>query len=242
MWNLKNTVCQITLFVFTVLTIQAQEPEKNSSPKWSIGLSFSPDYCYRILKSEYFSPVMEYRDETEIPKFGYTAGIGILRRLHRKLELESGICYSDKGYKTDKQNLSWVNSELDLPSKYSIVYRYQYFEIPVKLNYYLLNRKILAFLTGGASVGIFNRQQTKLILEHTDGSKNSTLSENDLGFSALNFSIFVGGGILCPVSKSWSIRMQPLCRMALTPLRPTVGLKEKLFSTGLEVGFYYTVR
>ena len=231
------------MLALKTLMAQGQEMETKSQKKWSFGLNFSPDYCYRTLQEETTSPMfLNRRNETEIPKVGYTAGASILWRIHRNVELETGLQYSDKGYKTNKLNLSWVSNDVHLPSNYQIVYRYQYFDIPVKLNYYLINTKLRLFVTGGMSINIFNRQQTKLIIEETNDSHSSTLSENDLGFSTLNFSVLVGGGILYPVTKSWSVRLQPLYRMSLTPLRPSNGLKEKLFSTGLEVGFYYTLK
>jgi hypothetical protein len=239
----KKIIFLSMLLALTVLNTQGQETENKTDKKWSFGLNFSPDYCYRTLRGEAASPLfLNSRNETENPKLGYTAGASILWRIHRMVELESGLRYSDKGYKTDKLNLSWVSNHVNLPSNYHIVYRYQYFNIPVKLNYYLINTKLRLFVTGGISINIFNRQQTKLILEEADGSRSSTVSENDLGFSTLNFSVLVGGGILYPVTKSWAVRLQPLYRMSLTPLRPSEGLKEKLFSTGMEVGLYYTLK
>lgn len=241
---IKLSNCQILLLLLLApFAASGQDEEATKPKKLMVGLSFSPDYCFRTLKAESSHQfIVEERNETEIPKVGFTAGAELLWQVHKRMDLQTGVYYSNKGYKTDKHSLTWTSSDPNFPVNYQIRYRYQYFDIPVRVNYYILTSKLKVFVTGGIVTNVFNRQQTKLILEEADGSDRSTLSDTDLGFSAITISALTGIGIFYPVSKSFSFKIQPVFSQSLTALKRSTDLKEKLYSAGVEVGFYYAFK
>ncbi len=230
----------VALVAFPLL---GQEAATARYKKLRIGLSFSPEYCSRILTAEpSYQQFSKNRDALEVPKLGFSTGINFLLPLHRNIDFESGIFYSDKGYKTKSTTLRWVSPEAGLPASYHSTYRYQYFDVPVKLNYYLTTSKIRFFVTTGMLLNIFNRQQIKLTLTQTDGSRNSTVSENDLGFSRIGFSVLAGMGTFYTISDRIVLKFQPVYKQSISSLTSSEAVKEKLYSIGIDVGFYYSFK
>ena len=90
---------QLTIIVLTLTTLTSfsQTTETASTEKLLIGLTFSPDYCYRTLTG--FALVVNNRNETEIPKYGFTAGLAMTYKLKNRLLFETGLQFSDKGEK-----------------------------------------------------------------------------------------------------------------------------------------------
>ena len=239
----KKVVISVILFLFVLLNASAQNETPAEYKKIMLGLSFSPDYCSRVLKSKpSYNSFVEERNDTEIPKFGFTTGLNLLMRLDRKLDLESGIFYSNKGYKTQKQNLFWLDNNKDVPVNYQVIYTYQYFDIPLKLNYYFITSRIRFFLTSGISLNIFNRQQIKLKLEEANGNRSSSLSQNDLGFSSVNLELLTGVGMFYTLSDRMHLKVQPIYRTSLTSLTSSTMINEKLYSIGVDIGFYFTFK
>lgn len=53
--------------------------------KWSIGFNFSPDYSYRQIRGpESEQLFIDYRDNYDIPKFGFTTGFITNYQLNEK--------------------------------------------------------------------------------------------------------------------------------------------------------------
>src|SRR4051812_48865989 len=93
----------LVLLTFLPLITLCQTSDTTKSKKISIGVMYSPDYCYRTLKpdaSEISKAIVETRDNFEIPKFGFTTGLSFIYQLNKKLSLETGLQFSDKGEKT----------------------------------------------------------------------------------------------------------------------------------------------
>lgn len=65
--------------VFLTFNMCAQDDD--NFRRVQIGINFSPDYCYRSLRSKEKSPgstfVMKERNNMEIPKWGYTGGLDV---------------------------------------------------------------------------------------------------------------------------------------------------------------------
>ena len=105
---------QILFFLLTLsfYLVHGQETKRQKGQnKIFIGFSFSPDYNYRTLKQNGGSPsaglVIKSRNDIEIAKFGYTTGLNVCINLSNTLWLETGIQYSNKGYKTKNRDLIW---------------------------------------------------------------------------------------------------------------------------------------
>lgn len=135
-----------TLASFTVLG-QSTKPLK----KIFFGLNFSPDYSSRILKNNDGNPstdlVINSRNDIEVAKFGYTAGLNVCFNFSQLVGFETGIQFSNKGYKTKNQDLVYFPPNASLPTKFKTNYSYQYIGIPLKARFSFGNSKV-RFVSG----------------------------------------------------------------------------------------------
>ena len=92
----------------------ANNPQENDFHHIQLGVTFSPDYCYRILG---YTPYPNSRDEMVEASFGYTGGFVVSFNPNKVYGIESGIQYSGKGYKEYEVNdclpLCSVNNKWD---------------------------------------------------------------------------------------------------------------------------------
>ena len=87
MKNLLIALCLLPL----MSTAQDAGTDWNSTTIYG-GATFSPDYCYRFLKTTSdLKWETHMRDTLEIPKIGFTTGLSALIKLSNKLSLETGI-------------------------------------------------------------------------------------------------------------------------------------------------------
>ena len=97
----------ILLLTFISLAVSAQKPKQ--SHKINIGFSFSPDYSFRTLKNgdgnSSTDQVIKSRNDIEKAKFGYTTGLNVAFHFSSLIGFETGVHYSNKGYKTIEQHL-----------------------------------------------------------------------------------------------------------------------------------------
>ena len=123
--------------------------QNNSTTKtrnFYIGYSFSPDYCdfRQVLDEDKLSDNAlsgyMHEGETYIGKFTYSTGIAIGFDINHLLGIETGLEYSDKGFRTKP-----VDIGSDDPFFYSvygrIIYNYSYLDIPCKVNFKLSDNK-----------------------------------------------------------------------------------------------------
>jgi hypothetical protein len=107
---LKNMTMNRIFFLIVILLSNSafgQDKVAGKNRRFFIGVNFSPDYCYRSLSKNIdsisnskWNYAKNIEDSVEIPKLGYTAGINFGYQIKSWLSIETGLQYSDKGYKT----------------------------------------------------------------------------------------------------------------------------------------------
>lgn len=203
-----------------------------------IGITYSPNYCYRKLKADASSKwISDIRDTMEIAKFGYSAGINLVYKIKNNFSLESGILFSDKGEKT-KEYLLGNSSSGKLPINNTDIHHYMYLDIPVKANYYILTGKLKLFVTAGVSANIFLIQKNTSILGYSDRASEKQTSKINSGLSKINLSFIAGLGIDCPVTKKINFKIQPIYSRSINSIINT-PIKSYLYSAGLNIGIYF---
>lgn len=96
-----------------------------SQRSWKVGLSISPDYCYRSTNNHQFK-------KTDYAKMGYSTGVSTSFQISNKLEILFGLTYSkqtilrsslEKGEKpiTDYYEQKFNTSFLLIPIRFSLV-------------------------------------------------------------------------------------------------------------------------
>lgn len=226
------------------MTTFTQKTDSSAVRKKSIGFTFSPDYCYRTLRSDSSSQwIADSRNKREIPKFGYTIGLNFSLKLNKRLSLETGILLSDKGEKTEQTSLGYISGQQvtsDQAIYYNFNYHYIYCDIPIKANYYILTKKAKIFLTAGVSSNIFLFQNVGTVLEYMDGHKERNSSFDNSGFYRINLAVLAGLGFEYALSDKLHMKFEPIFRHSLTSII-NAPIKGYLYSVGMNSGVYYSL-
>ncbi len=202
------------------------------------GLIFSPDYCYRTLKpdaSNSSKSIADSRDRLEIPKFGFTTGWSLLLQLNKRVTVETGLQFSDKGEKKKQTTLISLPPDPG-PINHTTVYHYNYFDIPMEMNYCFSISRLNFFVTGGLSTNFFLFQKTTSISEFSDGltQKNNSISG---GLSRINFVAMAGLGVHYELTNKLTFRIEPTFRRSITSI-VDAPIKGYLYSAGINTGLY----
>jgi len=216
----------------------------NSAAGIAIGFIFSPDYCYRTLKPDAIDKwIADNRDSMEIPKFGFTTGASLLYKVSEHFTFETGLQYSDKGEKTKWfSDFIYNTPDPSIPTRIKYIVHYYYLDIPVKVNYYLLTKRLKYFISGGVSANIFLGQTTTSIGEFSDGHTEERPSSHGLSAaSTINIAIIAGMGIQYSLNEKLSLRIEPTYRRSLTAF-VNAPIKGYLYSTGVNLALYYKLR
>lgn len=238
---MKNLLAFLIIIPLTTFSLISDTIAKK---KFAVGISFSPDYAYRTLKTDASSQwIADNRNDTEIPKFGYTTGLNFSMTLGKRFSVEIGALYSDKGEKTKKINLVWGTPDPDAPTKVKFIHHYYYLDIPLKVNFHFFKiRKNGFFVSAGISSNIFITEKTTTIADYSDGhtSTNTRFDQDEL--KKLNFAFTAGIGYQNHLSNKLLLNVQPTYRRSITPVNHIVydgWIRSYLYSLGLDIGLYY---
>lgn len=229
-------------FFFLVSTFNfAQDSLLHNKNK--IGLSISPDYCYRkLISDESVQWIADHRDSLEVPKFSYTAGFSYAYEISKNLDLEFGLFFSNKGQRTKTYQPTWVppqtiNDPL-IPQFIQTNIGYLYIDAPVRLLYYLTDSKMKFFLSAGISTNFFLIEISKSEYVYSNGEMMTTKSVSNNGFSRINLAYCIGTGIHYTLSEKIDVRIEPIFRQSFLSVI-NAPIRGYLFSGGLLFGTYY---
>jgi hypothetical protein len=104
---------QFFILLLTFLSAITFGQNAKQENKVSIGYSFSPDYSFRTPKNGDGNNSTDFaiksRDNIEKAKFGYTTGSHMTFHFSDLPGFETGVQFSNKGYKTKEQDLVYIN-------------------------------------------------------------------------------------------------------------------------------------
>lgn len=247
--------------LFCLLTIGGWAQNALQKKGWYVGLTGSPDYAYRLLKNDggsTWQDVFNIRDSIERPKIAFTVGITVLKQFNDRMSLDMGILFSEKGEKTREYGM---NPILDfVPNRQQVRYNTNYLEIPLKFNYYLLDREISPYLTGGISGNVFLYEKVTMhntyYIHNPDGStdirKEMTTKEippgiapidteiKERGYYRVNAQLQVGFGIDFTRNRV-KIKLEPLFKLSLSDVN-NEPLNRKFYSIGLNAGIFFKTK
>jgi hypothetical protein len=232
---------QIIILLLLLLPFASfcQKADSAKTKKMQIGLSYSSDYCYRKLKSDNASNKWMEDDSLNVPKLGYSVGLNFMYSINKKVSLEAGVLFSDKGTKTKKYYFGNPGYG-DLPANNIFIFHYYYMDVPVKANYYILTGKFKLFVTGGISTNIALTQRATSIMEYGNRTTATTKSTIDPGFSRFNFAALAGCGIFYPITNRVNLKVEPVFKHSINSIT-TISVKNYLYSYGLNLGVYYNL-
>ena len=218
---------------------------KNTANKILIGYNFSSDYNYRSLKNSNNKPmtevVIESRNKTEIAKFGYTTGINVLFNCTKKWGLETGLQYSNNGYQTKKQNLTFEIPNETLPINAKFIYSYQYIGIPLKAKYSFGKKNIRGIAAVGVLTNFLVNEQTKIKYDYLNGREETKTEQNNSDLNKINILPVISVGLDYNLCRKMHLVAEPTYRYSLSKLKNS-SISEYLWNMGLNVGLYYELK
>jgi hypothetical protein len=232
------------VFIFLILIpilAWSQNADTTAMRERAIGFAFSPDYTFRTLTSDGSSSakyIVNFRDSMEIPQFGYTAGVNFSLNIRSRMALETGLLFSKKGYQTETYTPIWTTPDPILPTNLQYIYDYFYLDVPVKLNYYLLNNRVKFFVTAGLSTNIFLAQKTQFNYVYSDGQAVNNSSTVFTNYTRINMAGLAGFGLEYDFTKRLNLRFEPTFRHSITSIVSS-PVKGYLWSVGLNTGLFF---
>ncbi len=233
-----------TLLYVLNFAINAQDSLKTK--RFAVGFNLAPNYCNAIAYIGKNTATIIGGNVTG--SLTYQVGLNLNYLLTKKILIETGVCFSQKGQKINIDELTWVtptnNNQTPIYtqtaspaaagtiSKHSNTISYQYIEIPLKLNVILVNKRFKVYTSVGLSANIFIGKKTVY--------KSKTTTDVSRGFNAKNIPLvdvatLIGIGVSYDVFKTLSVKLEPNYKQFIRPLvdEPISGY---LYSVGLNTG------
>ena len=226
----------LVLFCFGT-NANAQSYLSNSKNRFSFGFNFSPDYTYRTLRSEVDGgdEFIKMRNDMEAARFGFTTGLVVKYQLNKFLAFESGLQYADRGDKTESDDPGYVfpdEGDPFIPDESKTVYHYYFLGVPLKANFYVLNKRTKVFLSAGVSADFFSGSKTKQIYYYNGEKEANSFSEENVDFNNINLMGLAGLGLEYKLNKKLELRLEPIARYSFSSLTTYSDIKTHLYSIG----------
>lgn len=236
---------RLFVFITTFISLSVLGQDKNPTQKILIGFNFSPDYGSRTLKNNDGSSssnlVIKSRNDIEVAKFGFTTGLNVCFNLSQLVGLETGIQFSNKGFKTKNQDLVYFPPNPSLPTKAKTNYTYEYIGIPLKAKFSFGKDKIQFLSSIGFMTNfLLNVKQTN-IYEYSNGKTEKKKQTSASGFKKVDISPMVSVGIVYKLNNKIHLLAEPTFRYGVLKTKEA-PVTENLWSAGLNFGFYYALK
>lgn len=198
----------LAMCLITALSSPAQAIFKHH--KVRIGLSVTPFYSYRNLKApDDLQGFVNEWNKIDKAKIGYSAGLNLLFAVKKRIVIETGVQFTDRGYKNEL-DLTFENPTNPVIETAFFKYHYNYVGIPLKLNLYLLNKKVRLFVSGGINASMLVRSFKNSRLQYNDGTTIRDRAQSSLDQTNLILSAVAGIGLDIQLIKRLSLRFEPM--------------------------------
>lgn len=240
---------------FLVINAFSQEVPSLGFNKVQLGVNFSSDVCSRTLYQNGGSSsngLINFRNEMEIPKFGYTTGLNFVYNLNKTIGFETGLQFSDKGYQTKTIDLPYAGGSTagvtspgsigtKAPTKAKYIYSDYYLEVPIKANFSFGKRKVQFIASAGIAVNFFIAETETTFYTYIDGSTKRIDNSSYFSYKIINFSPMVSLGIDWKITPKINLKAEPTVRCGIFKISDT-PITVYLWSCGLNVGSYYSFK
>jgi len=251
----------VLLLIGFTSCLYGQEKDKSTTTdvfrRWQIGINFSPDYDYRILKLSDTSALGRYtlkeRNEGETAKFGFSVGLNLIYNCNKTIGIETGVQFSDKGYqyKMDGSDLTFPDmtdprsgfiyngSSGSVIESLKYTDHFYYFDIPLKVNFNFGNGKVRFISSTGIVTNIFIADKVSTVVHYsnrkTDRYSNKNTHEK---FNSINLSPMISLGIDWKISNRQHIKIEPTFRYGVLKIINS-QLTGYLWNAGINFGYYF---
>jgi outer membrane protein with beta-barrel domain len=236
---------QLLILITTLASLTAQGQDTKPTQKILIGFSFSPDYSSRTLKNNDGSTssdlVIKSRNDIEVAKFGYTTGLNVCFNFSQLVGFETGIQFSNKGYKTKSQDLIYFPPSPSSPTKAKTTYSYQYIGIPLKVKFSFGKSKVRFLSSIGFMTNLLLNVKQTNNFEYSNGKTENKTQSSTSGFKKFDISPMISVGIDYKLNNKVHLVAEPTFRYGVIKTKDA-PVTEKLWNAGLNIGFYYALK
>ncbi len=219
------------------------ESATSDAKPFQIGISLSPDICFRTLKIHDEDAAgdlpIKLRNDMETAKIGYTAGLNIRYNINDFFGLETGLHYSNKGYKTKMTDVIIWQPEQSDPNKMGFIFNFHYIDLPVKATFTFGTNPLRFFTSLGLTANIFLIETETEILVYSDRTDKTTRRTN-YDYNKVNISPTIGIGIDYKLNSSMNLRLEPTFRYGAMKIIDT-PLTTYLYSGGIVISYYFNL-
>jgi hypothetical protein len=241
---MKKLSFLLCCFILSFACAQTPKNITNYSKKIRLGFNFSPGIGYRNIsnteKNTFTDFIISSRNEKEKPIFSYSFGANICYLLNKKVNIESGIQYSRKGYLFMNQYLVFEN-----PAGEDLVYangkyNFNYIDIPFKLNIEF-GKKRIGFTGGiGFAANALIGSNQKLYVTYADGRNEIRKIKNEIEFRKFNISPILSAGIRYKVNGNSGLKLEPTFKYGIISIIDA-PIKEYLWNVDVNFAYYITL-
>ena len=201
----------------------------------SIGFSFTPESAYRTTKAvDVVGESQLWAAKSEKSKFGFTTGLSLDYRITDRFSFETGMLFSNKGY---KDNLLVREDENDFQGKeMDMHYSFCYLEVPLKVKFYFAE---LYGFSWYASAGLIPQTFLSKKIKLENGMDITTIyPDGSVKSNSINVSTFIGLGLEYGFNPHLFLDVEAGYKHSLVPVNDE-ALKRYLYSLGLDFTLYY---
>lgn len=222
---------------------QTHKNSKSDFRRVQIGINISPDVCFRNLKNNDNRVLSAYlinlRNDMEVAKLGYTAGLNICYNINRFIGLETGIQYANRGYQTKKLDITPDPGQPSnsFPEQAKFIYNYYYADIPLKLNITVGQKKLRYCASIGLTTNVFLKEKEQIILFYSKSTTKSS-SITDIDYKKINISPTFSIGIDYKINSRMNLRVEPTFRYGARKIIEA-PITAYLYSGGLNIGYNF---
>jgi hypothetical protein len=230
----------IALTTLIAPNVFSQDDEKVEMKRFSIGVTAIPEISYRNFTkgSEDFhdtiwNPAEQFVDSIETQKFGSTIGLNVGFRVGNRFEVESGIYYSNKGYRylPILTQVGWNQPAFMARIRID----HTFLDFPLKVNYIFRDGKLNYYGSVGL-VGNLRLKTESFIFPEEPGLYDETSSVDQAEYRNFGLSTYAGFGALIQVNESFSIRIEPSFRYSITSIDNQTYRQIHLWNAGNNFG------
>jgi len=238
---MKIVLLTFCISLSTIVFSQDVQTNTDTPSKFRVGIIAQPNLTYRRLfkieNDDFLDLIINDRNEREIPKLGYNFGLNTEFKIADHFKLETGLNYSNKGYRTKK--IVAITPEPGL-SHFQISYAHHYIEVPLVLNYVAGKNKLKLISSIGVSMNVLVSSKRKSILYYENSSNKTTYSDMDNDFeqyNKFNLTPLVSIGAEYQINTKTSIKVQPTFNYSILKIINS-PISAHLWSSGIQFGYY----
>jgi len=229
--------------LFSSISIYGNDTASTKSRRIFIGANFSADHCYRALTkndrnfpNDQWTMAKKFDDSVEVPKFGYTAGITFGFQINKRISIETGIQYSNKGYKTIPIMTAYNWNEAEAIA--TNIINYSYLDFPLRVNFSFLKKRIQILASIGTALNCLVQTSTKTIPETPTITFKTKTNVSLYPYKKINISPMASVGLKYKINTRMNLRVEPTFRFSMLNIDAKSYRTTHLWSAGLNIGYY----